>query len=201
MNNRIILQTIFLIIAFIFNAIGDKNPSAPTWAAEMGASDSVVLKDPFEEDMPYYSKIEVYRKGILIFTFNDSTAEFYGGGDIFTEYRFDRWPNSYLIFRCSGRPSDDYFMVLEKTEKGYRNLGYTPNSTAEIFGDIDEDGVFEIGGFENLHEGGSTLKEFKEDIKREYKIFEIRPGFPLDKDLMKVMLPIILTNRIRDFKK
>jgi hypothetical protein len=183
----------FLLIGLaIGNNYANTSPSKLTWASDRSKADSIVLSEPFEKDMPYFTRIEIFRNGKPIFAFRDSTAEIDGSGDLFIEHMIGRWPNFYLIFRCSGRPQVDYFLVLQKSEKGYVNIGYTPSSSAEILGDIDYDGEFEIGGFENLHEAGDTDKEVCASLKREYKIFEVKKGFPVDSKLMKTMLPLVL---------
>jgi len=161
------------------------------WAVNESESELVELTDLCEPDFPSYTTITIYRNGKKIFSFHDPKGEFYGD-NIFTEHRFSNGKESYLIFRCSDRPSNDYFFVLHKSESGYTQLGFTPNISAEIFGDIDYDDVFEIGGF-GLHEvGGDTIEETLKVIANDYKIIEVRPGFPLDKPLMDALLPIVI---------
>jgi hypothetical protein len=193
------IKNIGILIAASFCIIfAQDHVSKLTWGYIKSESDSVVLSNPFEENMPYFTTINIFRKNTKIFTFHDSSVEFDGSDIIFTEHLLKSAKNSQLIFRCSGRPGDDYFFVIQQTEKGYRKLGYTPTSSSEIFGDIDHDGFFEIGGFENLHEYGNTKEELIKNVKREYKIFKIKDSFPLDTILMNRMLPIVLNNIIKN---
>jgi hypothetical protein len=157
-------------------------------------NDTVELSDLFEPGFPAYTTITIYRNGKNIFFFHDPKAMFYDNRGVFTEHRLSNGKESYLIFSCADMPSCDYFFVLHKSESGYNQLGNTGNITAEIFGDIDHDGVFEIGGFENMHEGGNTIEETIQIATKQYKIFEVRPGFPLDKQLMNALLPIVIKN-------
>jgi hypothetical protein len=182
------------ILFTIFLTFANDHVSKLTWGATKDQCDSVVLSDPPENDMPFYSTISIYRKSVKIYSYHDSSVEIDGNDIIFTEHILERQGESQLIFRCSGRPGDDYFFVIQKNNNGYVKLGYTPNSSAEIFGDIDYDGIFEIGGFENFHEGGSTTEETIKIAKGEYKIFKVLNKFPVDTLLTNKLLPIVINN-------
>jgi hypothetical protein len=157
-------------------------------------SDTVELSDLFEPDFPSFTTITIYRNNKKIFSFHDPKGEFYDDKGLFTEHKSLHGKESYLIFSCSGRPSADYYFVLHKSESGYTQLGYTASITAEIFGDIDHDGVFEIGGFENMDEVGNTIDESIRIATKQYKIYKVLPNFPLDKTLMDAIRPIVIDN-------
>lgn len=93
-----------------------------------------------------------------------------------------------------------YYLVIQKGVNGYQNIGFTPSSSAEIFGDIDFDGIFEIGGIGDLPESGGTDKEIVAGIKQGYKVFEVRKGFPVDSILTNTLMPLVLKNRLRGSK-
>jgi hypothetical protein len=164
------------------------------WAVNQSESDLIELSDLFEPGFPSYTTITIYRNNKKIFSFHDPKGEFYIDKEVFTEHRFADGKQSYLIFSCSGRPGYDYYFVLLKSESGYSKLGYTHSSSAEIFGDIDNDDIFEIGGFESAEISGNTIEEKFKNIANDYKIFEVRQGFPLDKPLMDALLPIVIMN-------
>lgn len=103
-------------------------------------------------------------------------------GVLFKEY--GDWDDLCYIFRHSGRPSPDKFLVVRIKNGKASKLGITDNCTAEIFGDIDYDGKFEIGGYRYFFQGNKI--EDKPDSAfyySSYNIFEIDSGFPIDEKL------------------
>jgi hypothetical protein len=83
--------------------------------------------------------------------------------------------------------------VRVKSGKAFK-LGITDNSTAEIFGDIDYDGKFEIGGFTYLFQGSKGgEKPDSTFYNKSYKVFEIDVGFPIDRKLTNYFLKKLLS--------
>jgi hypothetical protein len=80
------------------------------------------------------------------------------------------------IFELLGAPGPSSFLVIKSSLDSTYLLGQTKSSSAEIFGDIDYDGNFEIGGFEWFCEADDSDCHPK-DL---YSVFEIRKGFPID---------------------
>lgn len=166
-----------------------------TYGSILSVSDSVVLSDLMEPHLPFYSAVRIYRNGKQVFGLKDSTIEIDGSNnEFFFEYQISQSSDAYLIFTINGRPSANYYLVLKKSKTGYENIGFTPSSSGDIFGDIDCDGKFEIGGFENFHQGGVTPEETIKLAEREYRVFEVEARFPLDSTVMKALLPIVLKN-------
>jgi hypothetical protein len=198
------LSSLFVLIAIwaVCGQATENSESQLTFGPVRSECDSVVVSDLSEPGLPFYTAIKVYRKGKIIYTHKDTTIELCGSGrNLFTEACIPETSDSYLIFTASGRPGADYFLVLKKTKDTYTKLGTTPYSTAEIFGDIDYDGVFEIGGLRGYDDGGESIDESLKMIAREYQIFEIKNGFPLDSTLMKALLPTVLKNYRERLKK
>jgi len=194
----IIITFCILLISLMSNSYSEDIPSEifqKTYGYMPSASDSVVLADLMESDLPFYTAVRIYRNGKKVFSLKDSTIEIDGSNSkFFIEHHISQSSDTYLIFTISGRPSVDYYLVLKKSKTGYENIGFTPSSSADIFGDIDCDGKFEIGGFENFHEGGVTPEETMKIAEREYRVFDVESGFPLDSTVMKALLPIVLKN-------
>ncbi len=155
--------------------------------------DSVVARKPSEPDLPYYGEIEIFRKGKSLFKYSEKYMELEAHpGVLFKEH--GDWDDICYIFRYNDRPNPDKFLVVRiKNSKAFK-LGITDNSTAEIFGDIDYDGKFEIGGlsylFQASKEGEKPDSTF---YSNSYKVFGIDSGFPVDKKLTKYFLNLLLS--------
>jgi hypothetical protein len=78
-------------------------------------------------------------------------------------------------------PQPSKFLILLSTKSEVTLFGITKPSTAEIFGDIDYDGKFEIGGFEDHCEAGDRQCNRKSN----YSVFELDKDFPIDKKLTR----------------
>ncbi len=143
--------------------------------------DSIVLSRKEKDYLPYFSKILIFRKGKCIFRYTEKYLEIEGyHGAIFKEQEDRENQCYYYIFRYSDRPSPDKFLIVKTTSDTTCLFGITPNSSAEIFDDIDYDGFFEIGGFKYYGQPGD-----EQPSEDPYLIFEIRTGFPKDTLLTK----------------
>ena len=156
------------------------------WHGEMEKDSVVLIRDPESE---FYNKILIYRDKKLKYESNDSNMQIeatpYG---LFVEQEIIGYKSYYYIFRLFNAPDPSQFLILYITKDSITQFGITKPSTAEIFGDIDYDGKFEIGGFESYCEAGDK-KCISKDL---YSVFKIDKGFPIDKKL---------TNYFREFLK
>ena len=110
------------------------------------SKDSVVLSGTPDPEVPYWNKAEVYRQGKLILQYSDKELELEGSpGHIFTEGRSGK--DYVYILTINERPLPPRFLILKATKDSVGILGITGNTTAVIFGDVDKDGIFEIGGY------------------------------------------------------
>lgn len=153
-------------------------------------TDSIVLKN--SEDLPYYSKIEIYRNNKKIFDYTENNLEIEAyPGRLCKEFddKCNKW---YYIFQVSNRPQMDFYLVVQSDSGKTKLLGKTPTNSADIFGDIDLDGVFEIGGLTSYYESSDGNGPGKAFYSKSISVFKIKEGFPVDIDLTKAVLGIIL---------
>ena len=142
--------------------------------------DSIVLTDGI---VPFFGGVEIFRnqKSILKYTHQDlqiNSIDVNGNdSNWFTEHK-ERIHSVYII-RIFNGPEPDRFLVLRSNSDNVATIGITEPNSAEIFGDIDFDEKFEIGGFSQYCQGGD-LNCHPID---HYTVFELEEKFPLDKKL------------------
>jgi hypothetical protein len=146
--------------------------------------DSVVLIRTSPSEM--YSKLRIYRNQRLKYESNDSMSQFecvpYG---LFVEHEIACYKSYYYIFRLLNAPDPSQFLILYVTKDSITQFGITKPCTAEIFGDIDYDGKFEIGGLETYCEADDKTCLSKDW----FSVFKIEKGFPIDRKLTEYLNP------------
>jgi hypothetical protein len=146
---------------------------------EMGTDSIVLIRYPESE---FYNKLLIYRDKKLKYESNDSTLQIEGVPyGLFVEQEIVFSKSYYYIFKLFNAPDPSKFLILYITKESITQFGITKPSTAEIFGDIDSDGKFEIGGFESYCEADDKACS----SKNLYSVFKIDKGFPIDKKLTK----------------
>jgi len=125
--------------------------------------DSIVLSQRFEENQPYFGEISIHRQGNPVFHYSSDEIEFEG---------FD---TVVYIFTQNERPEPNRYLIVSVTEDSSWIVVTTPSNTAEIFGDIDADGKFEIGG----------IKEYGETVQ--YEVLEVGTDISIDTTLTKTI--------------
>jgi hypothetical protein len=140
--------------------------------------DSIVLVGP----SPFHFGIQVYREKKKILDYTDKELQINStdsnGNDSkwFTEYKGSE---DFYIITVFGGPGPDQFLVFKVTKSSVFVLGKTEPNSAEIFGDIDFDGKFELGGLRAYCQGGDDACHSVDY----YRAFEIAEGFPTDSAL------------------
>ena len=143
-------------------------------------SDSIVLTRDNGNEL--YNKILIYRDHKLIFEYGNKSIEIKGTPfSIFTEHEILSCKEYFYIFKLLNAPGPDKYLIIKSTKDKTSYFGTTKSSTAEIYGDIDYDGKFEIGGFEWYCEADDSTCHPK-DL---YNIFKVDSGFPEDTTLTK----------------
>jgi len=118
------------------------------------------IKDPYE--LHIYGKIQFVINDEIILEYKTEYLEVEGYQDnicnFFQLLENGRFANFY-VFKSNKRPSPNTFLVFKQIDNVVEFIGETEESTAEIFGDVDLDGRFEIGGFKNYCEPGTKENE------------------------------------------
>lgn len=143
------------------------------------------LNDPY--DLHLYGKIKfiVDNKTILEYKTKHLEIEGYQGKVCtFFEQRVNDRFVSYYIFKSNNRPEPNKFLIFKQTEKKIKLIGETEETTADIYGDVDLDGKFEIGGFNTYCQPG--IKENEQPNHPQFciehlRIYEIGDSFERDK--------------------
>ncbi|MEO8147106.1 MAG: hypothetical protein ABI723_05675 [Bacteroidia bacterium] len=171
-------------------ATNDKSIFQNSFQHGDGISDSIVLAKTDTSDNGFYGKILIFRKKKLVFEYTEKDLEITGMSySIFVEQEILFHKEYFYIFKLPGAPSPDNYLVIKTTPDTTFLFGITEPNSAEIFGDIDNDGKFEIGGWSDWCEEDETHK--CPDLSL-YKVFEIDSGFLTD---------TTLTNYFRHFMK
>ena len=132
--------------------------------------DSIVLKDKWE----YFWTIQLFNNNKLLFEFKEDVDN--------VDLEIDVFKNGvcvifgdYHIFKVDKRPNACNAYLIFKREGGsFSQIGVTETTSAFIFGDIDGDNKFEIGGFKYLFEGDVDSYGTREEVyKDRFRIFEI----------------------------
>jgi hypothetical protein len=152
--------------------------------------DSVVLTYIGNEETDFYNSIKIFRNEKLIFTQYDPTWELIAyPGKLFVEQWNGPEPNYYYILELFGGSSPSKFLIINTKINETKLFGITPASSAEIFGDIDFDGIFEIGGFFDYCQEDSKSKCPDSTL---YQIFKVTDNFPVAKELTTYFRNILM---------
>lgn len=128
--------------------------------------DSVVLSGVEDSEFQYFSKIDIFRKGKKMFELEDKNMELQGfQGKCFIETSNDK--GYFYIFTYNDRPLPNKYLIIKVESDSVYLFGITGNSTAEIFGDIDRDGMFEIGGYQDYNDKNIYVFEISDKFKKD----------------------------------
>ena len=137
--------------------------------------DSVVLIKSFG-DFPFFDKVQVFRGKQSLLNYTEKDLEIIGTPmNCFVEHNNGHGEYFYIV-RIFNGPGPDKFLIIKTTENKATIFGTTEPNSAEIFGDVDYDGKFEIGGLTRYCQGGDKNCHPKDY----YKVFEIDDNFPTD---------------------
>ncbi len=132
------------------------------------------LTDPY--DLGLYQRFEVKSKDSSQVTIESKTLELEGlSFELNHEYVFMIDSTSYYLITANNRPEPNYYYILKRIGQKVELVGQTEPLTKELFGDIDNDGYLEIGGF-NTHCQGASAKDFKDPdfCLDHFRVFEIK---------------------------
>lgn len=143
--------------------------------------DSVVLVK--YGDYPFFEKVQIFHEQKKILDYSEDGLAIMGSpSNFFVEVNEGK--GQFYILRLFNGPSPDKFLVIRNKVI----LGVTEPNSAEIFGDVDYDGKFEIGGLTAWCPGGDKSCHPGDH----YRVFELDDNFPTDK---------ILTDYFKQFLK
>jgi len=132
------------------------------------------LTDPYE--LGLYQRFEVKSKDSCQLTIESKTLELEGQNfELTLDYVFNTGLTSYYLITANNRPDPNYYYIIKLTGQKVELVGQTEPLTKELFGDIDNDGYPEIGGF-NTHCQGLTVEDYNDPgfCLDHFKVFEIK---------------------------
>ncbi len=189
------MKTFSLLLTIVFfSACGSKqsqvdkeNISQVSYHHGILGKDSIVLIG--KNDIGNFEEIQIFREKQKIFDHTDKNLEIIGTPlNFFNEQTVKTYSEYFYVFKLFNAPSPDKFLVIKTTKEQTILFGITDSNTSEIFGDIDYDGKFEIGGWiDYCQEGGP--KECP-DLNL-FTVFEIDENFPTDTVLTKFFKGLI----------
>ncbi len=131
------------------------------------------LTDPY--DLGLYQRFEVKRKDSSQVTIESKTLELEGQSfDLSSDYIFKTDSTTFYLITANNRPEPNYYYILKQSKQKIELIGQTEPLTKELFGDVDNDGFLEIGGF-NTHCQGATEEDYKDPdfCLDHFRVFEI----------------------------
>jgi len=116
------------------------------------------LTDPY--DLGLYQRLDVLVKGDSQITIEEKHIELEGKNfELSTKFLFTTDSSTIYLITANNRPEPNFYFLLKQVGNKVQLVGKTEPLTKELFGDIDNDGYLEIGGF-NTHCQGATMENF-----------------------------------------
>jgi hypothetical protein len=142
--------------------------------------DSVVLLSN-DDKSDFYNEVQIFRGHQKIFDHVYENLEIVGTPlNIFTEQDLKKGNEYFYILKLFNAPSPSKFFIVKTSKEQTTLFGITGSNTADIFGDIDFDGKFEIGGWTDYCQEYEQHKCPDENL---YTVFEVDADFPTDTSL------------------
>lgn len=140
------------------------------------------LTDPYE--LGLYQRFEASIEDSTQVRIESKTLELEGQSfELTPEYVFTTDSTSFYLITANNRPEPNYFYILKRTGQKVELVGQTEPLTKEIFGDVDDDGYLEIGGFNTRCQGTSEEDYNDPDFCLDhFRVFEINNGVTRDEE-------------------
>lgn len=177
---RTVVALIFLVLGLLFECKASNNFNSDTiyQVSMISQGDTVFLTNKQDPLMSVYGQLTLNRKGKVLLNYYENDMEIRGSQDaIFDEYYTPNIGHLYF-FRYDDRPLYDRVLVICSKKDTAFVVGITENNSNTIFGDVDLDGFFEIGGQ-------------KQQNNRESVVFEIRDRINIDTTLTQILNKLI----------
>jgi hypothetical protein len=181
-----IMKFIILLVSTVMS-FGQDN-SVIIQAPIPGTKDVLILINEVDPDL--YSGFKITRGKETVFSFNRNTIEIEADNPLLQKANSNG--SNFIILKVCGRPSAGWYLYIEQIGSEYEILGETPPCTDEIFGDIDSDGVVEIGLTNPLHEGGWDKEYLNNHYLNNVKVIELRENFTVDEKLTELYVSKML---------
>ncbi len=150
--------------------------------------DSIILLDS-NNDNEFYDRIQIFRGQQHILDYSEKNLELVGTPkNLFVEHSRRTLNEYFYIFKIFGGQSPDSFLIIFTSKEKTSIFGKTDSNSAEIFGDVDYDGKFEIGGWTDYCQEGESNKCPDLDL---YRVFEIEDNFPIDTTLTTIFKQLL----------
>lgn len=131
--------------------------------------------DPY--DLGLYQQLVIKSKDSILLTISHKYFELEGkkfGAD--KDYVIQQEDRTLYFVEANNRPEPSYFFILSIKDNYYAELiGKTEPLASKILGDIDQDGVIEIGGF-NTYCQATDTEDFEDPAfcLDHFRVFEIK---------------------------
>ncbi len=150
--------------------------------------DSVVLLNS-DNKSEFYDGIQIFRGQQLIIDYQEKNLEIIGTPqNVFVEHSRRTQNEYFYIFKIFEGQSPNSFLIVITSKEESSIFGKTETNSADIFGDIDYDGKFEIGGWTDYCQEDDSNKCPDMNL---YRVFEIDDNFPTDTTLTKIFKQLI----------
>ena len=104
----------------------------------------------------------------------------------------------FYLFKIDDDPNPGKYLVFKKEKNTINFYGETENITGEIFGDIDHDGKFEIGGYATFH--NDTLLSRGKFINNNIRVYELNNSIKRDKNVESKFFITIDSTKLAEVK-
>lgn len=137
--------------------------------------DSIILTDKWE----YFGTIKIFNNDVLLGTLKHKYSQI----DVFKDSMCKIFKN-YYIFKIDKGYHVNSYLIFKREGNNFKEVGETGSISAYIFGDIDGDNKFEIGGFKYLFEGNVDSYGPRDKVYKErFRVFELNDSITRETEL------------------
>ena len=138
------------------------------------------LTDPY--DLGLYQRLEVSVKGDIQLTIEEKYLELEGQNfELSPKCLYATDTCTIYLITANNRPEPNFYYLLKQVGDRVELIGKTETLTKDLFGDVDNDGFLEIGGF-NTYCEGSTMEDFDDPAfcLDNFRVYEVRDSIVRD---------------------
>jgi hypothetical protein len=144
------------------------------------------LTDPY--DLGLYQRLDVKFDDSTAISIGSKATEFEGQKfELSSKYIYQNDLVTFILIPTNNRPEPNYYYVLRQKGSSLRSLGKTPPITKDYFGDIDDDGFLEIGGYKTHCQTTGSEHENPESCLENFRVYQIEDEIVRDKNTEKIL--------------
>lgn len=156
------------------------------------------LTDPYE--LGLYQHLKVSLSDSVLITIEEEYLELEAKNfDFSAQHVFRTDSVTYYSITANNRPEPSYHYLVQQVGQKLNLIGRTEGLTKELFGDIDNDGYLEIGGFNTYCQGTTEESFYDPDFCLDnFRVYEIRNAILRDTITEKEQIRRVRVERLEN---